>query len=445
MNERGAGYIRFRRKLFVGYLVLCALLFSLLGWKIASGYQSDHDAALALTQNSARSMSAHVEELIDAVDQPLQISARGIAAMAGKPMSPEAIQPLLAASPRASDSRYWLLFIDAAGKGVVASNGLAVRGVSYADRPYFRDPAATREDQLHIGGSADGRVSKRRLFFLSRRVESSSGEFLGVVAAPVDASRIASVFEKARLGPAMSITLATLNNVIIARAPLFEESFGVSLSKLAPTIPRTLSFGDFEAASPFNGERRLYSYAPIGSLPLRVTVGVTREFWMAGFRSDLMAGLVGLALSLTVALFSGRFALDQYRRLERVEQRLRIIADSVPGQVAYVNADEQYTFHNKNGDCCAPMGALMGKTLLETHGPDIYALLTDDIQQALRGERVEAEHCYLVKGEERHLSTITRRMSWSAAGRLAFIRWSLTSLNLKRYRNAYRRCLAWTR
>jgi diguanylate cyclase (GGDEF)-like protein/PAS domain S-box-containing protein len=421
MNERDAEYFRFRRKLLVGYLVLCGLLFSLLAWKITAGYQADRDAAIAVTENSARSMAAHVEELINAVDQPLRISALGIAGMDGKPVNPASIQPLLAASSLASDSRFWLLFIDAAGKGVVASNGLAVHGVSYADRSYFRDPAAMRADKVHVGGSADGRVSNRKLFFLSRRVESRSGKFLGVVAAPVDAWRIANVFEKARLDAAMSIALTTRDNVVVARAPLFQESFGVDLSRVRQMIPPARSVGGFEAASPFSGERRLYAYAPVGSFPLRVTVGITRESWMAGVRSDLLAGLVGLGVALTVAWFSGRFALDQFRRLARVERaqrkliaqlgaakevitigerRLRIIADSVPAQVAYINADERYTFHN-DGECGAPIGALMGNTLLETHGPEIYALLKDDVERALKGERVRVEHSYAVNGEMR--------------------------------------------
>jgi diguanylate cyclase (GGDEF)-like protein len=420
MSERAPGYDRFRRKLVVGYVILCALLFSLLGWKVASGYQADRHGATALTQNSARSMAAHVGELIDAVDQPLRISALGISALAGKPMTPESIKPLLAASSRASDARYWLLFIDAAGKGVVASNGLSVGGVSYADRSYFRDAAASRADHLHVGGSADGRVSGRRVFFLSRRVESASGKLLGVVAAPVDTWHIASVFEKARLGPEMSISLTTRGNVIIARAPLFEESFGADLSKVA-RIPATLALGDFEADSPISGERRLFSYASVENFPLRVTVGVTRESLMAGFRSDLLAGLAGLAIALIVALFSGRYALEQYAKLARVEawqrrlithlgvardslargeRRLKVIADSVPATVAYINADERYTFHNA-GEHGAPFKASMGKTLLETHGPETYAALRDGVRRALAGERISEELSYCVHGGQR--------------------------------------------
>jgi diguanylate cyclase (GGDEF)-like protein len=420
MGEYDAGYLRFRRKLVVGYLILCALLFSLLGWKMASEYCSDRNAAMALTQNSARAMAAHVDELINVVDQPLRISALGISIMDGKTMTPESIKPLLAASSLASDSRYWLLFIDASGRGVVASNGLAVGGVSYADRSYFRDAAAAHANQLHVGGLADGRISRRKVFFLSRRVESLSGKFLGVVAAPVDAWRIASVFEKSRLGPHMSIALVTRSNIVIARAPLFEQSFGVDMSK-SSQIPPSHSSGVFEAKSAISGERRLFSYAPVGHLPLRVTVGVTRESWMAGFRSDLLAGLVGLSVALTIALFSGRFALEQYLRLARVEegqrklitslgiaknnlargeQRLRVIANSVPARVAYINVDERYTFHNQ-GESSAPVGAIMGKTLLETHGPETYAAMRDSTRLALAGQRVSAELSYVEGGEQR--------------------------------------------
>jgi diguanylate cyclase (GGDEF)-like protein/PAS domain S-box-containing protein len=421
ISEQGAGFAKFRHKLVVGYLVLCALLFALLGWKVVSGYRSDRAAAAAATQNSARAMAAHVGEIIDAVDQSLRLSASGISALDDGALTPDAVLPLLAASSRASDSRHWLMFVDASGRGVVASSGLPVRDVSLRDRPYFLGPASTRADQLHVGEPAFGRVSGRRLFFLSRRVESATGKFLGAIVAPVDAKRVAEVFEKARLGPEMSIALTMKGNMIIARAPLFEESFGADLSRLARPNPPVLAEGTFEADSPFRGERRLFSYAPVASLPLMVVVGVTRESWAAGSRSDFIAGLVGLAVALIVALFSGRFALDQYMRLERVEawqrklidqlhstkvdlargeRRLRMIADSVPARVAYVNADERYTYHNA-GPSGAPAGASLGQTLLETHGPEVYAAIMKDARRALSGEPVDVERSYTVDGEAR--------------------------------------------
>lgn len=419
MNEQNAGYAKFRRKLMVGYLILCALLFALLGWKVVSGYRSDRQAAAAVTKNSARAMAAHVGEIIDAIDQSLRLSASGISALGDGALRPDAVLPLLAASSQASDSRYWLTFIDASGKGVVASSGLPVQDVSFADRSYFLDASVSHADQLHVDGPAVGHVSKRRLFFLSRRVESPSGKFLGVIAAPVDAKRVADVFERVRLGPEMSISLTMKGSMIVARAPLFEESFGADLSRLARPNPAVLVEGTLEADSPFRGERRLFSYTPVASLPLMVVVGVTRESWAAGSRSDIIAGLVGLAMALIVALFSGRFALEQYIRLERVEasqrklidqlhsakmdlargeRRLRMIADSVPARVAYVNTDERYTYHN-TGPSGIPGGASLGKTLLETHGPEVYGAIKQDARRALSGAPVDVERIYAVDGE----------------------------------------------
>ena len=115
MSHQRDEYLRFRRKLLAGYLILCASLFALLVWKMASGYAADRAAAVALTGHSARAMAAHVNELIDAVDQPLRMSALAIGASASGPMTPKSIQALLAPSPLSSDSRFWLLFIDASG------------------------------------------------------------------------------------------------------------------------------------------------------------------------------------------------------------------------------------------------------------------------------------------------------------------------------------------
>lgn len=422
MTERSKDYLRFQRELALGYAGLFALLTVLLAWKVATEYRLDRDAAATMTKVSARSMAAHAQEIIETIDQQLWISARAIVGLQGKPITPEAIQPFLAASALASDSRFWLLFIDASGKGVVSSNGLAVRGVSFADRSYFIEAAASRSDRLLVGGPVAGRISKRKVFFLSRRVESPNGKFLGVVVASMDASRVASVFERARLGDSMSIALVTIDSVIIARSPMFEESFGADLSTPVAAARPPGALIAFETPSPLTGERRLFSYARVGSFPLLVVVGVTRESWTARFRSDALAGAIGLALALAAALISVRLALAQFLRLERIElsqrtaidqlatakselergeRRLRFIADSVPARVAYINADERYTFHN-NGRAKAPHGALMGKTLLETHGSDFYALIKDDVHRALAGHRVSVERRYLLNNQDRH-------------------------------------------
>lgn len=425
MGGQGPGFKKFRRKLLLGYGALFALLVALLAWKTISAGRTERQAAIAVTSHSASAMAAHVTELADAIDQPLSNSASAIAALGQSPLTPAIVKPMLAASFLASDSRFWLLFIDANGTGVVASNGLAVTGVSFADRPYFREHALHRNLGVFVGAPVIGHVSKRRIFFLSRRVESANGAFLGVVAAAVDAGRIADVFEQARIEASMSISLATPRNVIVARAPLFEQSFGADFSSQLPVrTGKPQRTGSFEATSPFQGDRRMYTYAALAKYPLVLAVGISREATLARLYNDFLLALASLTAVLGVAFISGRFALAQYLRLEIVdsnqrkliaelqrakqaatasERRLRMITDKLPARVAYINVDERIVFHNAavNGER-PPLGAFMGKTIREAYGDALYEELRQGFQQALAGEHICVEHCCIVDGEERY-------------------------------------------
>ena len=422
MSDGHESYYAFRRKLALGYLALGALLIGLLVWKTISAYRAERAAAVSVTAHSASAMAAHVAELIDAVDQPLESSARAIAALGALPLSPETVKPMLAASSLASDSRFWLLFIDAKGRGVVASNGLDVRSVSFAERPYFKAPAAGETD-VYVGAPDIGFVSKRRVFFLSRRVESKRGEFLGVVAAPIVARRIANVFESGRLEPSMSIALVTQDRRMIARAPLFEESFGADISSVVSAFASPLpASGSFTATSPFQSGQRMFSYAPVGKYPLVVAVGVGRDSLLARVRDDFIAAALSLVAVLVVALLSGRLALRQYWRMEQIEAelraviadlaaskselagselRIRMIADNLPARVSYINADERFMYHNAGDGSGPPLGAQMGKTAREVYGAELYDELKGDMRKALSGQRVCVEQSCFVGGEER--------------------------------------------
>jgi diguanylate cyclase (GGDEF)-like protein len=428
MGEHAAGFRNFRRKLFIGYGALLALLVALLIWKTSSADREARQMAVAVSTHSASAMAAHVAELIDAIDQPLATSAAAIGSLGRLPLTPANLRPMLANAFPASDSRFWLLFIDARGTGVIASNGLPVAGVSFAARRYFSEHAAHRGLGVYVGEPVIGHVSKRRVFFLSRRVESRNGEFLGVVAAAVDAERIADVFERSRIESSMSIALVASGGVIVARAPLFAQTFGADLSPEAPEAsdskPHPPATGSFAATSPFQGDRRIFSYVTLAKYPLVLAVGVSREASLVRQRNDFLVALTGLLVVLGVACLSGRFALSQFLRLEAVEgrqrkliaelqraqralssseRRLRMITDKLPARVAYINVDERIMFHNAADDGAPPpLGAFMGKTIREVYGDALYEELKDGFHRALAGEQISVEHCCLVDGVERY-------------------------------------------
>lgn len=293
-------------------------------------YRSERQAAVMVATNSARAMAAHVSELIDGIDEPILSSVKAISAFDQQAISSETVRALLSASSKASGSRFWLIFVDAEGRVVVSSNGLIVRGVSVADRAYFLEPARAQSDALFVGEPTIGRLSKRRVFFVSRRVTSKSGKFLGVVAAAVDAGRIADVFELARLGPEMSITLGTFEGKIIARAPLFEQSFAQDFAEIlrgarAGADSKIPAAGSFELLSPIQGNNSILAYQPVGHYRLIVTAGLASAGWSEMYKQDLIAGLGALAVVLIVAFVSGKLALLRFWQLEEAEEQQRTL------------------------------------------------------------------------------------------------------------------------
>ncbi len=76
------------------------------------------------------------------------------------------------------------------------------------------------------------------------------------------------------------------------------------------------------------------------------------------------------------------------------EQRLRLLTDSLPAMVAYVDREERYRFANvmMGRAVGADTASIIGRTMREVHGEVIYANLADQVARALRGEHVTFEN-----------------------------------------------------
>ena len=370
-------------------------------------------------------MSAHVVGALQLINLSLASSANAIKELEiNSSLSTAAISQLLSTSGRMSDANFWVVFIDAEGRGVAASNNLPISGVSYADRPYFYTHVDSADSDLFVGAPEIGRISKRRIFFLSRRVTSSTGQFLGVVAAPVEAGAFATVFNDALFQPALSITLVHSGGKIIARAPKFTETFASSItgSVLFQKL-RTAPSGTYEAKSVVDHDTRIFSYQTIENMPLVVSVGMASQSWKEGLINDSLVATTGLIVIIAVLFFSGNFALDSYRKLADSEsshrylndklraaqeglavseKRTRMITDNLPALVAYVDANERYVFHNSfyrhvhNID----MSTMLGKTMREVHGEEDYNLVKDELAIAMTGQRIAFERSVMSGGVE---------------------------------------------
>jgi diguanylate cyclase (GGDEF)-like protein/PAS domain S-box-containing protein len=90
--------------------------------------------------------------------------------------------------------------------------------------------------------------------------------------------------------------------------------------------------------------------------------------------------------------------------LRTSERRLRLVADSLPALVSHIDTDERYTFANAYfrlfgaGD----PDAMIGRTMREERGEELYRQLAPYVMRALRGEAVQFETSRLVAGKPAH-------------------------------------------
>ncbi|MBC7454969.1 MAG: PAS domain S-box protein [Massilia sp.] len=318
-----AEYARFRLRLLTGLLIVACLSIVAVCWKIHASFVERERAARLQNQTYAHAIAAHVADSIELADYALTGFANAIKAMPPQQSgSVPFLRKYLSGNMAASSEAFWMIFIDANGTCVAASKHLEVQGTSYADRDYFRVHADSGADRgMFIAEPISGRVTQRRIFIMSRRVLNARGQFIGVIAVPMEAARFGSMLERARMNADIAIMLVHQGGKIIAAAPKFEHSSGTSLSVPLPFRSRYERF--FQANSPVDGRLMLYSGHALEGLPISVIAGISMQSLNQAWHTDLLIGGSGIALMAIIMWLLAHVALTAFRRLASSKQALQ--------------------------------------------------------------------------------------------------------------------------
>ena len=87
--------------------------------------------------------------------------------------------------------------------------------------------------------------------------------------------------------------------------------------------------------------------------------------------------------------------------LRRSEERLRLINDTIPILIGYVDRNEIYQYANKGYSDWfnVPEGSVTGNTIPEVIGHEVYAQIRDPIRKALSGQQVTYEYQMVRNGQ----------------------------------------------
>ena len=327
-KPRSPAYLRFRRRLLTGLLSMAVLAIAVVVSQFRTSYLERERSIQSQTEHYVKAMEAHVTYSIQSVDLSLIGFANAIKVLPGKQSrSPETMTDLLSSRESSFNSDYWITFIDPKGNAVATSIGNSVIGANYADRDYFKVHVNNdAKGKLFIGEPSVGRVSKKKLLFLSRRVETAKGEFLGVVAAPLNVDRYAKVFENSRFNSDISIALVHAGGKVIARVPNFEQAFARNLriSPLFDNVRKSPS-GTYKNISVIDNISRIFSYRVIDGLPLIIVVGSSDAETTRFLQQNYLIAGSGLTILLLLMLSAGHFSLRTYSLQEERELRYRAL------------------------------------------------------------------------------------------------------------------------
>ncbi|VVO96342.1 diguanylate cyclase [Pseudomonas fluorescens] len=275
-----------------------------------------------------------------------------------------------------------ILLLDKHGEVVADSSLITPKPGNFADRDYFLVHAFNRDTGMFISRPfkprCDCAYSDEWQISFSRRISSSTGEFLGVAVASMRLAYFDQLFNSLDIGTDSTLTIINDDGTLLAQKPfLADNTVGKSFAG-RPNVVRMLreGSGSFDGVSSVDQRPRLYTFSRVGNLPLTVIVALSSDevfatwyrtalvisgatgvlcialLWLSGLlcrelrlRHNAEQELAQLAATDALTGVANRRTLDQTLRHEW----FRAQRSGQPMSVLMIDADHFKTFNDRHG------------------------------------------------------------------------------------------------
>ena len=210
--------------------------------------------------------------------------------------------------------------------------------------------------------------------------------------------------------------LRVLAHEQLAQGAAPDAAFATRLLALEEALDRSdyeLAGEDFEARMRYEQQRfaveRLESALALNAQRARA-LSYQRRFAIAVAAASLLVTLIAIAFLVAQRRWGARLqqavthVRESERRVSRSEVRMRAIADNMPALIAHIDRNERYLFVNAMGANIFGINIddMVGRTVREVRGDEIYAVMSPHIKAALRGETASFEGETVVGGIRYH-------------------------------------------
>ena len=228
-----------------------------------------------------------------------------------------------------------ILFVNAEGNIVDASNAHYPRGVNFSDRDWFKAHQRRTDVGVFVSAPFFSRLRNgAHSIALSRRVNKPDGSFAGVAIAAIKLDYFSALLEGVNVGERGAVTLTHLDGTILTYNPGNGSLIGTNVRK-TPNLARYLATGEhaFVGTSAIDGERRLFVFRTFHDVPMMLIIGASEAAIYASWNRQVR-NIACLVVLLAVALITlSVFLAAEFRSRLRVEAELRELSstDSLTG------------------------------------------------------------------------------------------------------------------
>jgi len=187
--------------------------------------------------------------------------------------------------------------------------------------------AAQQADRRHGVSVTSQRMGTARVWkvIVSRAIAGPEAEFRGVIAATLDARRLAEPYTAINLGDSGSVALYSARGMLLASHPWRDDLIG----KIHDGFASSAAGADAHVAtvqplvSPFSGQSAIAANIPIRGYPLTLSLAIDRATALAPWRRQALVIGTAAAMITTLTLAFGALLQRHLRRREESIARLR--------------------------------------------------------------------------------------------------------------------------
>jgi diguanylate cyclase (GGDEF)-like protein len=208
-----------------------------------------------------------------------------------------------------------ILLIDKSGHSANTTVQFPSLPVDLSDRDYFQYLKNNNSERIFISSVVDRRSGKQLVVF-SKRINSATGEFIGVALISVDFSYFESIYHSIDALRDQTFVLLHTNGNVIVRYLKGKTYTGEKMPAVSEWYKLVAQGGgQFKGKSVFDTERRLVAVRRLQDYPLVVNVAVSESSALATWR--IQAATIGIG-TLLVMICSGALLVALTRQFRRV-------------------------------------------------------------------------------------------------------------------------------